>query len=100
MPNHLAAEVNIFRAVKGNKFSSLKPSYIICKDEIDGKSLLASKHQNLPIVLIKTKKIRRADRHNYAAGVKCQYNTDLNLSNLIELNRYDNYLNESLNKRR
>lgn len=100
LPKHLAHEVNIFSAVKDNKFSSLKPSYIICKDEIDGKSLLASKHQNLPIVLIKAKKIRKANRHDCAAGVKGQYNTDLNLSNLIELNRYDNYLNESLNKRR
>ena len=100
LPKHLAHEVNIFSAVKGNKFSSLKPSYIICKDEIDGKSLLASKHQNLPIVLIKAKKIRKANRHDYAAGVVPLYNIDSNLSNLIELNRYDNYLNESLNKRR
>lgn len=75
LPNHLAGEVNISSDVKDNRVISLKPSYIICKDEIDAQSVKNAKKLGLPIVLIKNKELGKPDIPKYDSDIDYTYET-------------------------
>lgn len=53
-------EINISTLDENGNIISIKPSYIICKDKIDEKSVMAANKLNLPIVLIKHKCLKES----------------------------------------
>lgn len=79
LPNHLAGEVNISSDVKDNRVISLKPSYIICKDEIDAQSVKYAKRLGLPIVLIKSKKLGKPNIPKYDSDIDYTYETSFHI---------------------
>ena len=79
LPNHLAGEVNISSDVKDNRVISLKPSYIICKDEIDAQSVKNAKKLGLPIVLIKNKKLGNPHIPKYDSDIDYTYETSFHI---------------------